>query len=263
MAFNWTCPHCDRAQTVTAGRISLSRAFIGVPEIAEGAVAFERTAIGCSNPECQKLTVSVRIGVDRGGDGWAVDPQKVMFSERLIPRGTARPQPEYVPAVLRDDYYEACLIRDLSPKASATLARRCRQGMIRDFCKISRGRLIDEVQALTAGIADGTADRAITEESVKAIDHVRSLGNIGAHFEKDIDLIIEVDAEEAQVMIELIEMLFDDWYGERHRRNLRLAKIEEIKSDKEAQRTSANSTARSRGNAQVARSSDDVAVVST
>jgi hypothetical protein len=51
--------------------------------------------------------------------------------------------------------------------------------------------------------------------------------------EVDIDLIVPVDAGEAQVMIELIEMLFDEWYGARERRNRRLANIAEIRSAKD------------------------------
>jgi hypothetical protein len=51
----------------------------------------------------------------------------------LIPSSSAKTFPNYVPKVILDDYNEACLIRDLSPKASATLSRRCLQGMIRDL----------------------------------------------------------------------------------------------------------------------------------
>ena len=88
--------------------------------------------------------------------------------------------PDYVPAAIRADYLEACLVRDLSPKASATLSRRCLQGMIRDFWGIKKARLIDEIEALK----DKT-----DELTWEAIDSVRSIGNIGAHMQKDIDLI--------------------------------------------------------------------------
>ena len=57
-----------------------------------------------------------------------------------MPESDAKPQPEFIPEAIRQDYREACRIRDLSPKASATLARRCLQGMIRDFCAITRGK---------------------------------------------------------------------------------------------------------------------------
>jgi hypothetical protein len=48
------------------------------------------------------------------------------------------PLPDYIPEQIKDDYYEACSILNLSPKASATLARRCLQGMIRDFWGITK-----------------------------------------------------------------------------------------------------------------------------
>jgi hypothetical protein len=67
---------------------------------------------------------------------------------------------------------------------------------------------------------------------VDAIDHVRGVGNIGAHMEKEIDLIVPVDPGEAQALIELIEMLFDEWYGARERRKNRLARIESIAVEK-------------------------------
>lgn len=244
MAFNWTCPHCNKPQTVTESRFSFATASVGLPDLAEGSLAFERTAVGCSNPECRKLTLKIRIGADIAEmPGWNVNPKSILFSEQIIPRGQARPQPEYIPAPLREDYYEACLIRDLSPKASATLSRRCLQGMIRDFCKISKSRLIDEISALKLAVADGTADRAIAPETVEAIDHVRSLGNIGAHMEKDIDLIVSVDPGEAQVMIDLIELLFEEWYGARDVRTKRLAKIAEVRLAKDQLRLETKSPA--------------------
>ena len=106
---------------------------------------------------------------------------------------------------------EACRVRDLSPKASATLARRCLQGMIRDFCGIAKATLYQEIEALNRAVADNKAPQGVTPESVQGIDDVRSIGNIGAHMEKDINIIVEVDPDEAQMLIELVEMLFDEW----------------------------------------------------
>jgi hypothetical protein len=72
----------------------------------------------------------------------------------------------------------------------------------------------------------------VTHESVDAIDAVRSVGNIGAHMEKDVDLIIEIEPGEAQMLIELIEMLFDEWYVERFNRTKRLAEITALSAQK-------------------------------
>ncbi len=234
MAFNWTCPYCNRAQTVTEDRHSASTYSVGVYNLAEGQIVFRANSIGCSNPDCNRLTFQLSIGRQRENLGVpSIKVGSEIFSEQLLPRGVAKPQPDYVPRALVEDYTEACLIRDLSPKASATLTRRCLQGMIRHFANISKSRLIDEIEALKKAVEDGSADRSITPETVEAIDHVRSLGNIGAHMEKDIDLIVPVDPGEAQVMIELIELLFDEWYGARERRAQRLAKIEQIRASKD------------------------------
>lgn len=159
----------------------------------------------------------------------------MLFSERVIPRGASKPQPEFIPEVLRTDYHEACLIKELSPKASATLSRRCLQGMIRNFAGIAKGTLALEIAALKKAVADGSADRAISAETVEAIDHVRGLGNIGAHMEKDIDVIVPVDPDEAQHMLDLIEMLIEEWYGARERRTQKLSSIAKLgKAKKEA-----------------------------
>ena len=44
--------------------------------------------------------------------------------------------------------------------------------------------------------------------SVDAIDAVRKIGNIGAHMERDINLIVDIDPNEAAILIGLIELLF-------------------------------------------------------
>jgi Domain of unknown function (DUF4145) len=153
----------------------------------------------------------------------------------LIPESFAKPQPEFIKEVLREDYYEACKIRDLSPKAAATLARRCLQGMIRDFCGISKSWLIDEILELRDQLDKHTAPHGVTHESVDAIDAVRSVGNIGAHMEKDVDLIVAIEPGEAQMLIGLIEMLFDEWYVERDKRIKRLAEITKLSAQKSSE----------------------------
>lgn len=223
-------------QTVVDAQVKGETISLRINNQAEGDIGINAMAIGCSNPKCLKTTVTAAIGsVVYGSYGPALAPnRKRLFDQRLLPQGSANPQPEYIPLALREDYHEACLIRDLSPKASATLTRRCLQGMIRDFAGITKPSLNEEIKALKAAVADGTADRSISAESVEAIDHVRGVGNIGAHMEKDIDLIIEVDPGEAQALIELVEMLFDEWYGARERRKSRLARVSEIAGDKKA-----------------------------
>ena len=104
--------------------------------------------------------------------------------------------------------------------------------MIRDFCQITKGTLAKEIEALKEAVDGGRAPAGVTSETVEAIDHVRSIGNIGAHMEKEIDLIVSVDPDEAQVLIELVEMLFEEWYVARDARQKKLAAITKIGADK-------------------------------
>jgi hypothetical protein len=135
--------------------------------------------------------------------------------------------PEYIPVAIREDYEEACLIRSLSPKASATLSRRCLQGIIRDFWGVKKGRLVDEIQAI---------EEKTDPLTWSAIDSVRKIGNIGAHMEKDINLIVEVDEAEAGLLINLIEILIKDWYITRHEREKRLSSIVGVAEAKDTAR---------------------------
>ena len=188
-------------------------------------------AIACLNPDCRKMTLWAGLhSRDNTNSVSYYNPPLQKWT--LLPDSFAKPQPDYIKNVLREDYLEACKIRDLSPKASATLARRCLQGMIRDFCGIAKNRLIDEIRELRKQLDGGTAAKGVTHESVDAIDAVRSVGNIGAHMEKDVDLIVDIEPGEAQMLIELIEMLFEEWYVERDKRTRRLAEITALSAQK-------------------------------
>ncbi len=54
--------------------------------------------------------------------------------------------------------------------------------------------------------------------------------------EKDIDLIIDVEPQEAQLLIGLIETLVDDWYVAKYLREQRLLGITKLAGDKQAAR---------------------------
>jgi hypothetical protein len=50
--------------------------------------------------------------------------------------------------------------------------------------------------------------------------------------EADVNLIIEIEPEEAQVLIELIETLFDEWYVSRHKRQQKFANLKVLADSK-------------------------------
>jgi hypothetical protein len=181
----------------------------------------------CPNPKCNDFTLWIGLyaaNYDRGD--W--HPSESIQAWRLIPWSDAKPLPEYVPRAVAEDYAEACAIRDLSPKAAATLARRSLQTMIRDFWSIQGLLTLNaEIKAIK--------DR-VDPLTWKAIDAVRSMGNIGAHMEQDINLIVDVSPDEAQALIRLIEQLVADWYVARHEREAALDAIVALAAEKESQR---------------------------
>lgn len=172
--------------------------------------------IVCPNSQCKEYIIKATLHTLKFDDcsNWRVLPAKESW--QLSPTAEIKVFPDYVPTPILADYKEACLIRDLSPKASATLSRRCLQGMIRDFWGVKKERLFDEIE----GIAN-----KVDLLTWSAIDAVRKIGNIGAHMEKDINLIIDVDPEEASLLIGLIEMLIQDWYIIRHEREQQMKQI--------------------------------------
>ena len=120
-----------------------------------------------------------------------------------MPESNAKPQPDYIPEPIVENYNQACRIRDLSANASAAMSRRCFQGMIRDFCEIAKPTLAKEIDTLRVQIEEGKGPLGVSHDTMDAIDHVRSIGNIGAHMEKDINVILDVEPDEAQALTRL------------------------------------------------------------
>lgn len=149
------------------------------------------------------------------------------INAKLKPNSFARQFPEYIPTPIRNDYEEACAILYLSPKSSATLARRCLQGMVRDYWGINKCSLYDELSELK---------NHIPSDLWMAIDGLRQLGNIGAHMEKDTNLIIDIDPNEATQLIKLIEILIKEWYINREDRKILFEGIVQANAEKQAQR---------------------------
>lgn len=78
------------------------------------------------------------------------------------------------------------------------------------------GRLVDEIEQIKNKLDPITWD---------AIEAVRTLGNIGAHMEKDINVIVEVDPNEASLLIGLVETLLKEWYVAREERKIRMGAV--------------------------------------
>jgi Domain of unknown function (DUF4145) len=216
MAKTWVCPFCNQIATITDSNISNNRHEFNNSN-REGTVLWLDTYVTvCPNGECREYIIEATLYKTQRVQGYREQAEPPLMRWQLRPKSKAIPLPSYIPSPLVTDYEEACLILNDSPKASATLSRRCLQGIIRDFWGITKDRLIDEIRELKSKVDSSTWS---------AIDAVRSIGNIGAHMEKDISLIVDVDPGEAEVLIQLLETLFKDWYVNRHEREVQMQKV--------------------------------------
>ncbi|WP_151823660.1 DUF4145 domain-containing protein [Acinetobacter nosocomialis] len=220
MSFGWRCPYCNHTCTITNYNISNKTNTFNLKNKYKVALGLDTLVIVCPNPECEEICVKASLFKSQSPNLYSPEP----LPEKewsLLPQSSSKTySTTIIPEVILNDYEEACLIKDLSPKASATLARRCLQGMIRDFWKVKEKNLFEEIKAI---------QDKIEPEVWEAIDSIRSLGNIGAHMEKDINIIVDVEPDEAQLLISLLEMLFDEWYIAANERKERLQKIKDLK----------------------------------
>lgn len=228
---SWVCPHCNTAAIVEKEDFSKAEFHL---KSGKAIYQYSISGITCLNPNCAKASISLRITELTNFFGTLTPKEGTARGKQLIPsteKERAKVYPEYIPAAIINDYREACAIAELSPKASATLARRCIQGMIRDFWAVKADTLNNEIKSIKDKVGEDVWD---------AIDGIRKVGNIGAHMEKDINLIIDVNPEEADLLIEMVEMLLDDWYVARHEKQQRLQKIKDVAAEKTKAKTLKN-----------------------
>lgn len=221
--FKWQCPYCNQNATIQYVDVSDGKTVLSIKNY-YGTTIITNRFIVCPNDKCKKFTLEAALHegrLDSAHNQWIIG--KLIQKWNLIPQSNAKVFPDYIPKAIVSDYEEAHAILNLSPKAAATLARRCLQGMIHDFYKIHKRTLKEEIEALQPIIDP------ITWE---AIDSIRKIGNIGAHMEKDIDLIIEVDTGEANLLLNLIEQLIEEWYIHKHEREKKLLAIKDISTKK-------------------------------
>lgn len=222
MEKNYTCPFCNSVMALHTGTYSVRNPSFSHLDSTyyNSNQSLDVTTIAVhffKCPACNKTSVKI-VGTGKEFSG---------HSMNFIPFSNARQFPDYIPAPIREDYEEACAIVSLSPKSAATLARRCLQGMIRDFWEIKESNLSKAITALK--------DK-IPAQQWRVLDGVRRIGNIGAHMEKDINIIVDIDPDEANKLIKLIELLLDQWYINRHNQEKLYSDIIDIDNAKQADR---------------------------
>lgn len=190
------CPQCGTTvQFATGGVADLGEVWTGKPTT-------RIEWVEC--PSCDKYVVTLQEGMyaNVSPGSWVLSDEHVLW-----PMASQRaPVPNEVPPAIKNDYEEAALVAPLSPKASAALSRRCLQTVL-----------------INAGHADPNANLAQQIDQVRpalpstiadALDQVRLIGNFAAHAQKSVNTgaIIDVEAGEAEWTLDVLDMLFDNYY---------------------------------------------------
>lgn len=221
----WHCPFCNTDQTVTEKGRQVSLADLTLPN-ADGPRRLVSKFVVCPNPRCGQFSLSASLHTLEVS-GKRAYTGKHLKTWTLVPPSQARSFPVALPQQVSEDYREACLTLELSPKVAAALSRRCLSEILRDFWRVQPGGLNDEFRQIK-----GTADPLTWE----AIESVRRSGMIGARMENEGGEIQDADPGEAKLLIGLIETLIQDWYVARDERRKRLEKIRRITGEETAEK---------------------------
>lgn len=150
----------------------------------------------------QPLTVVYAAPADRKEEHF-FDETKFIY-----PHASIRPPcSKEVPSDLAEDYNQASLILNDSPKASAALSRRCLQLLLRDKGGVKKGDLSNEIQEI---LDKGTLPPHLSQ----ALDAIRNIGNFAAHPNKDkaTGEIVSVEPGEAEWCLDILDGLFDYYF---------------------------------------------------
>jgi len=130
---------------------------------------------------------------------------------KIYPVGANRgPVPPEVPTHIGQDYVEPCRVLPFSAKASAALARRCLQTILREQGYKARD-LAKEIDLL---LNETDPKKGIPQSLRLTVDTIRGFGNFSAHPVTDITTlqIIDVQPEEAEWCLETIDEMFQHFY---------------------------------------------------
>ncbi len=161
-------------------------------------------------PECSQQIILLRFGTTTKFEEEYSDTYYLLESSETeeiiypIPHPHIRKLPKEVPSRCRADYSEAEQVLSVSSKASAALSRRLLQSILREEHKVKRATLFKEIQEFVSrpGIPSHLTD---------ALDHIRVIGNFASHplKEEQTGEIIDVEAGEAEWLLDVLESLID------------------------------------------------------
>lgn len=190
------CPHC-----LNAFHDQTQRSFIGEDQSSCWTLLYQTC------PTCHRFILALNERYNR----YVVEGDNRYHNQRTFlcyPKAISRaPLPEEVPEGYAQDYREACVTIQDSPKASAALSRRCLQHILREQAKVKHGNLANEIQeVLDSG--------KLPTHLLNSLDVVRNTGNFAAHPVKSTASgeIMDVEPGEAEWNLDVLEALFDFYF---------------------------------------------------
>ena len=156
-------------------------------------------------PACGKATI---VLVNADGESVEHTPINEKMRFTIYPRTTRRqPCPMPVPGDIAQDYLEACLALDCSPRASAALSRGALQKILRGAAGVLPGELAEE-------LLDLLDSRTLPPHLSDLVKGAVIISNFYANPEKSRApmSIMPVAAAEADLLVEVLEALFDFYY---------------------------------------------------
>jgi hypothetical protein len=157
-------------------------------------------------PSCQGLVIGFYFNDNRFPSLPGVPT--MLGTGQLIWPIDVRPDhaPDGLESPAKNTYAEARRILPFSPMGAAVLCRRCLQHVIRTKFGISKKTLHEE-------IGEAIKRPELSKNTQGTLDHIRTIGNWGAHPSVDqASTIIEVTPEEADYCLDVLELLFEDLY---------------------------------------------------
>ena len=205
------CPHC-------LVEFHARKKIVPLPDDSSGKWYTENYQ--CANTKCLKgIVYLVNGGYDYDYTAQDFKVGRPSFRQLVYPKGSKRPPaPVEVSQHIANDYSEACLVIEDSPKASAALSRRCLQNLLLDRAGVNKGDLAVQIQTV---LDSGKLPSHLEED----IDAIRNIGNFAAHPNKSKSTgeILEVEPHEAEWNLEVLESLFDFYYVQPERAKARKA----------------------------------------
>ena len=211
------CPHCATGVCISWKEVAFP---IPSPDDEDDRGGYAIQYGFC--PECEKLIITLQHGLEVGYTmGYWIDD--IDEESMIYPRhSVGRILDQYVPLKYAELFRESEEVNNISPRASATLSRYLLQMLLHEELSIKKKNLEEEIKEL-----EGSSN--IPTKLVSMLQVMRRVANFGAHPKKSTNSneIVDVEAGESSVMLDLLEEVFDYIFVKPKQQELFLKGIEE------------------------------------